>query len=383
VSKKLGRIVALLFLAFASAGPSANGLLAQDQQHAAELRQTVDKDCEAFLQRMLFEEHFTGVALVKKADKVLHAKGYGEATESKQNSLDTVFHVASITKQFTAAATLQLVEAGKINLETPINEYLPKKYRSDHWKNVTCSHLLSHSSGIEDYALVRDYYNVVDGFCLGDTVDGMIREAMEKPLRFKPGSKFEYSNIGFTLLGEIIENQSSLPFDAYVKKRILNPLGMTSSRVHVIGHVPTDDEASGYRWNAELKKHKKDEVVTLPVTAPDGGLTTTLSDFIKWIDVYTDANPLVVSKDSVKAMTTQRVPLDPKDVKPGERGYGYGLFVGDGLLSHPGYIVGFRSHFILDPEKDLLVLVFSNNTTNDPGRIARRLFKIVDARVNK
>ncbi|MGI9470320.1 MAG: serine hydrolase domain-containing protein, partial [Rubripirellula sp.] len=188
------RIITLLLLLYAWVGSDVVLLFAQDSRRATELNQVVDQECETFLQRMLKEEHFSGVALVKKADELVHAKGYGKATADKNNSVGTVFHVASITKQFTAAAVLQLVEAGKIDLGTSINKYLPREYRSAHWQRVNCSHLLSHSSGIEDYAVERDYYNVVDGFCLGNTVDGMIREAMEKPLRFEPGSKFEYSN---------------------------------------------------------------------------------------------------------------------------------------------------------------------------------------------
>ena len=232
---QFGRIVALFLLIFVWTGLDIQLVSAQGSRQVTKLHQVVDKECEAFLQKMLREEHFTGVALVKKSDEVVHANGYGNATPNRKNSIDTVFHVASITKQLTAVAILQLAEAGTVNLETSINEYLPKTYRSDHWKNVNCSHLLSHSSGIEDYAVERDYYNVVDGFCLGNTVDGMIREAMDKPLHFKPGSKFEYSNIGFTLLGEILGNQT--PYAAYIKTRLLQPLGMDSSGVHVIGQA--------------------------------------------------------------------------------------------------------------------------------------------------
>ena len=362
-------------------GSGVERLIAQDSLYATQLHETVDQDCETFLQRMLQEEHFSGVALVKNGAEVVHAKGYGNANAGEKNHVGTTLHVASITKQFTAAAILQLVEAGKVALDRSINEYLPEKYRSPQWQCVNCSHLLSHSSGIDDYAVVRDYYNVVDGFCLGDTVDGMIREATAKPLRFEPGSKFEYSNIGFTLLGEILEYQTSTAYDAYIETRVLQPLGMNSSRVHVIGHVPAEIEASGYRWDVASRRHVKDDIVSLPVTAPDGGLTTNLSDFIKWTTIYTAMEPKVLSRNSIKQMTTPRVLTGLQDARGGALGYGFGLFVGEGLLSHPGYIVGFRSHFILDTTRDLLVAVFSNNTSNDPQRIAHGLLKIADAKI--
>lgn len=343
------------------------------------LREVVDKRSEAFLQTMVKEEHFSGTALVTRKAKIVHAKGYGNANGEKKNSVDTVFHIASITKQFTAVATMQLVEAGTVDLGKSINEYLPKKYRSTHWNAVKTSHLLSHTSGIPDYAVVRDYYNVVDGFCLGETVDGMIREAMAKELLFEPGSRFSYSNIGFTLLGCIIENLTSMSYEKYMKLKVLEPMGMSSSRVHVIGHVPAQNEASGHRWDTELGTHVPDDIVSLPVTEPDGGLTTTLSDFIKWSKIYTGGESPIISRESLAKITTAKISTRQKDARGAPQAYGYGLLVSDGLLSHSGYIVGFRSDFIVDTEKSLLIAVFSNNTTNDPIRISTGLLRIADA----
>lgn len=373
--------IVLIFLLFDACFESnKRWLLADEPSHDhVSLREVVDKRSEAFLQKMVEEEHFSGAALVTRKGEVVHAKGYGNADREKKNSVDTVFHVASITKQFTAAATMQLVEAGMVDLGKSINEYLPKKYRSTHWHAVKVSHLLSHTSGIPDYAVVRDYYNVVDGFCLGETVDGMIREAMAKELLFEPGSRFSYSNIGFTLLGYIIENQTSMSYEKYMKLKVLEPMGMSSSRVHVIGHVAARNEASGHRWDTELGTHVPDDIVSLPVTAPDGGLTTTLSDFIKWTKIYTVGESPIISGESLAKMTTAKISTRQKDARGAPQAYGYGLFVGDGLLSHPGYIVGFRSHFIVDTEKRLLIAVFSNNTTNVPRRISTGLLRIADA----
>jgi CubicO group peptidase (beta-lactamase class C family) len=98
-------------------------------------KQVVDVKAEAFLQRMMLEEHFTGVALVMNKGNVIHAKGYGKAKDDKEDEVTTLFHVASITKQFTAAAVMQLVEKGKLSLEGSINNYLPIKYRSPKWSS--------------------------------------------------------------------------------------------------------------------------------------------------------------------------------------------------------------------------------------------------------
>jgi len=331
------------------------------------MSEVIEPRLESFLQEMVVDEQFTGVALVATNDQIIHAKGYRLSSPGEPNNVETIFHVASVTKQFTAAAVMQLVEARILDLGESINAYLPDKYTTPIWNPVTVHHLLSHSSGITDYSVVRDYYDVVDGFCLGDTVDGMVQEAMSKDLEFAPGTKYSYSNIGFTLLGLIIEHQADTPYAQYLKENILEPMGMASSKIHIEGHVPAKNEALGYRWDDDKKQHVKDDVVSLPVTAPDGGLTTTLSDFFIWSRQFSGGGQKVLSELSMDQMTSQQIVIGrggPLDA------YGYGLYVGDRLIGHAGYIVGFRSQFIYDRETATLIAVFANNTTSDPQEIA-------------
>jgi D-alanyl-D-alanine carboxypeptidase len=139
---------------------------------------------------MISEAHFTGLVFVAVNNKIIHAKGYRMAQDGIQNGINTKFHVASITKQFTAAAITQLWVQHKINLAEFINEFLPTQYRSDKWNRLTIDHLLTQTSGLEYYGLTRNYYDVEKGFCLGNTVDGMIKEAMAKELKFPSSSKF-------------------------------------------------------------------------------------------------------------------------------------------------------------------------------------------------
>jgi len=360
----------LLLLSGCSEGTTGSSIGPADTA----IQEVVEPRVEEFLQEMIDAERFSGVVLISKNGKVMHAKGYGVAVGDAPNTVDTAFHVASITKQFTAAAVMQLVEAGILKLDESINIYLPEQYATPVWNDVHLRHLLSHSSGIADYAVTRDYYNVVDGFCLGDTVDGMIREAMSKELEFAPGSQYSYSNIGFTLLGEIIEEQAGMPYDRYMKEKILEPMGMHSSRIHVEGHVPAENEAAGHRWEEDAQKHVKDDVVSLPVTEPDGGLVTTLSDFLRWIRLYSGGNQDILNKASIDAMTTRQIALDRGGTTDG---YGFGLGVGGRLIGHSGYIVGFRSRFDYARENDTLVAVFTNNTTNNPARISAGLLTII------
>jgi D-alanyl-D-alanine carboxypeptidase len=338
------------------------------------VREVCDGRFDSYLQEMVKEEHFTGAALVMRKGVILHAKGYGAATSSTSNSVSTKFHVASITKQFTAAAILQLVENGVVTIDGPINSYLPQKYRSPKWAAVTVHHLLSHTSGITDYAVARDYYQVPNGFCSESTVDKMVQESMGKDLQFVPGSKYSYTNLGYTLLGIAIENQTNNPYDEYVKRSLLDPMGMSSSRIHAAEHVPSDGEAEGFRWSEEQGRHVKDDLVSLPATAPDGGLVTTLGDFAKWARIYTAGGNKILSQNSIRRMSSPAVeigsggPLDSM---------GYGLFTGDRLIGHSGRIPGFSSQFIFDRETESLVVVFSNDVSNNPQRIATGLLTIL------
>ena len=360
-------LLSLFVIAFSAAAEASGSL-------GSSVVEVVEPRVDAFLNEMVEKEHFSGVALVARNGIVIHAKGYGSASDRLPNTVDTAFHVASITKQFTAAAIMQLAEAGAIDLHEPINVYLPRLYRADAWDSVNVHHLLSHSSGIPDYGVTRDYYDVVDGFCLGDTVDGMIREAMAKDLEFSPGTSYSYSNIGFTLLGEIIEEQTGKPYARYLQAEILEPMGMESSRIHVEGHVPVVNEAAGFRWDAEMQKHVKDDVVSLPVTAPDGGLVTTLADFLRWVPIYTGGNQEILTRASVETMTTMQI---AKGHQGELEAYGYGLDVGERLIGHSGYIVGFRSRFDLARNGEALVIVFTNNTSNSPERISAGLLTIL------
>jgi CubicO group peptidase (beta-lactamase class C family) len=339
-----------------------------------------DAAAERFMQEMILTERFSGVVMVQKQGKVLHKRAYGPSSEGRMNAVNDRFHVASMTKQFTAAAIMTLVAQGSVKLDTGINEYLPKKYRSDIWAEVQVQHLLSHTSGIPDYAETRDYYEVVDGWAFGDTVDGMIREAMKSPLDFTPGDEFRYSNIGYTLLGEIIEAQTGEAFADYISERLLIPSGMRDSEIHDLGFRPKPHDALGLRWDEASGRHVKDDVLSLPVTPPDGGLVTTLDDFARWVRVYSKDGSDVLSRPLVERMMQQSAPTEtyrwPERDLRGKAFYGFGLMRSGDLVMHEGYIVGFRSYFIYSPQDDLLIAVFSNNTHNDVYRIAAGLLAL-------
>lgn len=331
---------------------------------------------------MIEAEHFSGVVMVARGGRVMHKSAYGPSSNDGQNRTSGRFHVGSLAKQFTAAAIMQLAEKGRVRIDGRINDFLPRWYQSEMWESVTVKHLLSHTSGIVDYAVQRDYYAVLDGWAFEATQDGMIREAMAQPLNFRSGTEFRYCNIGYTLLGEIIENISGSRCADYIKATLLEPLEMFESQIRDERYTPASNDAIGLRWDEQVGRHVRDDFVSLPVTSADGGLVTTLDDFALWVKAYKKMAHPNLSRASFEQMFKQAAPTAtyrwPERNMRGQGFYGFGLMRSGDLLMHEGSIVGFRSFFIYSREDDLLVVVFSNNTRNNVFRVASGLFRIFD-----
>jgi len=334
------------------------------------------------MHEMIAAEHFSGVVMVTRGARVMHKSAYGPSFNDGENRIDGRFHVGSLTKQFTAAAIMQLAEKGAVRIDGRINDFLPQCYRSDMWDSVTVKHLLSHTSGIVDYAIERDYYAVLDGWAFAATQDGMIREAMTQSLSFRSGTEFRYCNIGYTLLGEIIEAKSGSRYADYIKAALLEPLGMFNSQIHDERYSHASNDAIGLRWDESAGSHVRDDVVSLPVTSADGGLVTTVDDFALWVKAYKKTAHPMLSRASFERMFEQAAPTAtyywPERNMRGQGFYGLGLMRSGDLLMHEGSIVGFRSFFIYSRDDDLLVAAFSNNTCNNVFRIASGLFGLFD-----
>lgn len=344
------------------------------------LKETLDAGAESFLQDMVETEHFSGVVMVAQGGQILHRRAYNPRSDDYKIHAGSRLHVGSIGKQFTAAAIMQQVEAGAVQFDGGINDFLPLTHRAEIWEGINVEHLLAHTSGIPDYALTRDYYDVVDGWALGATIEGMIAEAKAQPLLFDPGTQFRYCNLGYTLLGEIIEVATGVRYADYIKAALLDPLGMENSQVHDENYVRLPGDAVGLQWDAKRSCHIRNETASLPVTPADGGLITTLDDFLRWAAVYKSLSHPKLSKPSLERMLAQAAPTEtyawPERNMRGRGFYGLGLMRSGDLIMHEGSIVGFRSFFIYGCDNDLLISVFSNNTYNDVFRIASGLFSL-------
>jgi D-alanyl-D-alanine carboxypeptidase len=182
---------------------------------------------EALLRKRAAADMFSGAALVAKSGRILFSGAYGLADRERgiSNTLETRFRIASMTKMFTAVATLQLVEAGRLALDDPVGKHLPGYPNAEVASKVTVRHLLTHTGGTGDFfgqefdqnrLTLREHSDYVKLFG-------------SRPPRFEPGSRFDYSNYGFVLLGAIIEAVSGRSYYDYVRENVFLPSGMTST----------------------------------------------------------------------------------------------------------------------------------------------------------
>lgn len=300
---------------------------------------------------------FSGALLVARHGKVLFEKAYGNADRAKgtPNTLDTQFRYASLGKMFTAIATLQLVEAGKLSLDGHVGDYLKDYPGKDVATTVTIRHLLTHTGGTgpigfadwpgfkshQDYLGYRDQVR---------THADYVRRHGDHAPEFEPGSKFDYSNYGFVLLGAIIERVSGQNYYDYVDQHVFAPAGMTST-----GNLP-ESEAVPHRAKGYMRKDNawvpNDELLPYRGMAAGGGYTT-VGDMLRFAQALESGK--LISRRMLDAATRPQID---------EGFYGYGFFVvGEGptrRFGHTGDHEGMCADFRVLPESGYVLVSLSN-----------------------
>ena len=304
--------------------------------------------------RQSFPANGPGAAvLVVHRGNIVLREGYGAANVELSVPMrpEHVFRIGSITKQFTAVAILQLVEAGKIKLEDDITKYVPEVQTGGH--TITLEHLLTHTSGLPSFTGQPTWGAAArEDMSLARTLE-FIRD---QPLHFAPGTQWDYCNTDYRLLGAVVEKASGQSYARYMDDRIFGPAGLTHTSYDETRRV-TPLRIPGYTAD-RAGTISNAAFVSMSQPHGAGALMSNVDDLWKWQQALMAGK--LVSRDLVQRAHTSARLADGR-----EAGYGFGWSVsftaGHRSIEHGGGIQGFATHALSVPDADLFVAVFCNS----------------------
>jgi D-alanyl-D-alanine carboxypeptidase len=301
-------------------------------------------------------QHIPGVSVaVIKEGKIIKAEGYGLANVELNVPArpETVYKIGSVSKQFIAAGVLLLVQDGKLSLDDKISKFL--EGTPDTWREITVRHLLTHTSGIVREAPGFDPLKIQDDA-------EVIKTAYNLPLRFAPGEKWEYCNVGYFSLAEIIRKVSGKPWSDYLSERVFTPLEMNATRATTMTEI-VQNRANGYVW----RNGKLDNAGIYFAVRPSGAFLSSVLDLAKWdAALYTDK----ALKQSTLSQVWMPVKLNGGATHPYGFGWELGTVGGHKRVNHGGSLPGFRAQFSRFIDDKLSVVVLTNGDNADSNLIA-------------
>lgn len=368
--KKLIALVAFFLILTLAVG----GMIAEAQH--SDLLSFKDKQrIQNKFSTYIAEKKFSGAVYAVYHGDVIYDQGAGMATRNLKNGSDVAYGVASLTKEFTAAAIVQLSEKGKLDISDKLSKYFPGYRYGD---EITIWHLLAQRSGIPDYSVESEDDKVLVS-CFGSeytdiTIDpnhsaeqnrDKIRTFfLSKELLFEPGEYYDYSDSNYALMAEIVTRVSGMEYHDYVRQNIFEPLGMEHS-AFIDDYDPTVITRVAQTDRTEFNR---DYFTVKGAEYGCGDILSTPKDLYLWYRGLTSGK--VVSEKSYQEMTTNYSKED-------ELGYGYGLMISDGsekkVIYHYGYIPSYYSAIIFVPEIDYFQVVLSNHGNGDPHLMAADL----------
>jgi CubicO group peptidase (beta-lactamase class C family) len=304
-----------------------------------------------FIRAEMKRQNIPGLAVAVVQDgRVIKAAGYGVASLKTREPVtpETVFKIASVSKQFVAAGVMVLAQDGRLAVDDPVSKHIPGVPAA--WNGITIRHLLSHTAG-----LVREP-PAFDPFKTTSDAE-LIASAYATPLRSTVGEKWEYSNLGYNILVEIIARASGRPWSEFIAERVFTPAGLTATRTTTTQPLPK--KAMGYSDNAKLL-----EAADWLAVRAGGAFMSTVLDLAKW-----DA---VLYGDSVLTEATRTQMWSPVALNDGTTAtYGFGWFINQPKnrrqVWHSGGLPGFAAQFhrYLDDRISVIVLMNSDDVDDE------------------
>jgi len=315
--------------------------------------------------------------LVTEHGRVIYEKAFGvtDLSSHAQITPNTNFRLASVSKQFTAMSIMLLVHDGKLHYDDRLTQSFSGF--PEYGKAITVRHLLQHTSGLKDY---EDLMPAVDPHAPVEQIqiqDAAVLDLLKQQSsgKFSPGTKWEYSNSGYVLLGLIVRKVSGKPYPEFLHERIFQPLGMTNTIAHVRGMNQVMNRAFGH--SRENGIWKQTDQSPTSATLGDGGIYSSLEDLAKW-DKALREHTLLSAAEMQPALTPVKVP-DGKVTEPdgAAAAYGFGWFLnpykGNQRMWHYGETMGFRTAIQRFGKDDLTIIVLCNRTDLDPTVLALKV----------
>jgi D-alanyl-D-alanine carboxypeptidase len=324
---------------------------------------------DAFVERTLAARSLAGASVAVIRDgKVVLAKGYGFSDlETKTRATEqTIYQLGSITKPFTAMATLMLVEEGRLTLDARVNDLLPGMPAA--WSGVTVRHLLSHTSGIKSYTEVFGAQKMSPERTL--TSNDILALVRDVPLAFAPGERYAYCNTGYYLLGMIIEKVSGKAYGRFLGERIFEPLEMRSTSLDDYADVrPT--RAKGYGATEGPTSPAPHTHPSQPFAA--GAVVSTVVDLAKW-NAALDARQLLTPASYALMWTAMR--LNDGTASTYALGWQVEPYRTRPRVAHGGNITGFGSYFQRYPDDKITVIALVNQSGGGAATLANGVAEI-------
>ena len=319
-----------------------------------------DAGIDGLMQR--YDGRVPGAAvLVLKDGQPVFRRGYGLAVleDGTPVSPATNFRLASVSKQFTAAAILLLAEDGALSIDDPLKKWLPELPAVA--DAMTLRQLLGHSSGLLDY---EDLMDPADTRQVHD-IDVLHLLQKENRTYFAPGSSYRYSNSGYALLALVVGKASGSDFASFLRQRIFLPLGMTATFAHQDGVDEVPERAYGY---SQIDGHwQRTDQSTTSAVLGDGGIYSSIDDLAKWDAALYDERLLR------RASLQQAFSAATATPEPDVPHYGFGWRINGDALWHSGESIGFRNVIVRYPKQKLTVVVLSNRNDPEPYALALQI----------
>lgn len=332
------------------------------------------KTLDSVLTTLHGQAMFNGVVLVAEKGSVRYKKAFGVVNSATNEPLTTAssFNLASLSKQFIALMVMQLNEQGKLRYDEQVRTYLP----DFPYDTITVRHLLTHTSGLPEYFdLAQQYTSPLD--TLTNTRMVQLLSEHKPPLGFQPGSRWEYSNTGYVVLGSLIRTLSGMPVEQFFEQQIAKPLHLKNTYIYYLNSTTTPRNRV-YGFQRENGKNQLNDLIRLDGVIGDGNVYSSVEDLLIWEQALKTGKLL---KISVYQEAITPVKLNNGQTYP--YGFGWGLENDGRLLAHTGSWVGFQNVIVRYQNTQQTLVVLTSGSDGLACRIARNVLEGKSFRIPK